>query len=193
MLGLVPFDFKNRGAAVAAQQQFKPDSVWELTTPAFDSKSIPEFNGCPLKAVILLSKPTVTKAVPPTNQAELMHPAKGLHVALDIRGIIELPKGLGNRSGGRENKAFDFSGKFLGIGAPKTVQKAGRQLSVSEAEFLDESGSKIAVSVWQEARAAVSSLQPGTGVAVVGCNATVENNEVKVNIWPGSHISTAGP
>ena len=115
MLGLVPFDFRNRGAAVAAQQQFKPDSVWELTTPAFDSKSKPEFNGCPLKAVILLSKPTVTKAVPPTNQAEWAHPAKGLHVALDIRGIMELLKGQGNRSGGRENKSFDFSGKFVGI------------------------------------------------------------------------------
>ena len=39
MLGLVPFDFKNRGAAVAAQQQFKPDSVWELTTPGSRNQS----------------------------------------------------------------------------------------------------------------------------------------------------------
>ena len=58
MLGLVPFDFKDRSAAQTAAKKFTPDSVWELTTPAFDSRSRPEFNGCPVKSVVLLSKPT---------------------------------------------------------------------------------------------------------------------------------------
>ena len=168
MLGLVPFDFNDRGAASAALKRFTPDSVWELTTPAFDSKSKPEFNGCPLKPVVLLSKPTVIKAVPPTNKDQLAHPATGLKVALDIKGIMGLLKGQ------TRNKAFDFSGKFLSLGGPKTVLSAGKQLTVSEAEFLDSDGSNIAVSVWKQARTALDSLQPGTGVAVIGSNATVQ-------------------
>jgi len=72
------------------------------------------------------------------------------------------------------------------------VLSAGKQLTVSEAEFLDSDGSNIAVSVWKQARTALDSLQPGTGVAVIGSNATVQGGEVKVNSWPGSHISTSG-
>ena len=73
-------------------QRFTADSVWQLTTPAFDSKAKPEFNSCPLKLVVILATPTVATKVPPTNQAELEHPAKGLRVALDITGIIDLLK-----------------------------------------------------------------------------------------------------
>ena len=32
MLGLVPFEFKDRHAAAKALKKFEPDSVWELTT-----------------------------------------------------------------------------------------------------------------------------------------------------------------
>ena len=115
MLGLVPFDVKDRGAASAALKKVHIDSVWELRTPAFDSKSKPEFNGCPLKPVVLLSKPTAIKGVPPTNKDQLAHPATGLKVALDIKGIMGLLKGQ------TRNKAFDVSGKFLSLGGPKTV------------------------------------------------------------------------
>ncbi len=192
MLGLVPFDFKDRNAAVAAAQRFTTDSVWELTTPAFDSRAKPEFNGCPLKAVVLLSKPTVAKPVPLTNHTELAHPAKGLYVALDIKGIMDLLKGQSHGSRGRETRTFDFSGKFLGLAPPKQVLTGGRELSVSEATFVDSGGSKIAVSVWQDAGDTLSSLPPGSGVAVIGSNAIVENDAVKVNSCPASHICTSG-
>ena len=54
-------------------KRFTADSVWQLTTPAFDSKAKPEFNSCLLKLVVLQSNPTVATRVPPTNQAELEH------------------------------------------------------------------------------------------------------------------------
>ena len=61
---------------------------------------------------------------------------------------------------------------------------AGKQLTVPEAEFLDSDGSKLAVSVWRQARTALDSLQPGTGVAVIGSNATV--------LWGARSKSTYG-
>ena len=93
MLGLVPFDFRDRRAATNAASKFTADSVWEVTTPAFDTRSKPEFNGCPLKPVVLLSKPTTATRVAPTSMAACSYPAKGVHVALGIKGIVELLKG----------------------------------------------------------------------------------------------------
>ena len=38
MLGLVPFDSKDRSAATNAAAKSAADSVWEVTTPAFGSR-----------------------------------------------------------------------------------------------------------------------------------------------------------
>ena len=64
--------------------------------------------------------------------------------------------------------------------------------AVADAAFIDESGGKIMVSVWQPARTGLGTLPPGAGVVVVGCSASLEGGEVKVNIWPGAHICTTG-
>ena len=86
----MPFDFKDRNAATKAAEKFTALSVWEITTPAFDTRSKPEFNGSPIKSVVLLSKPTTTTRVPPTNAAALAYPTKGVHAALDIKGIVDM-------------------------------------------------------------------------------------------------------
>ena len=138
MLGLVPFDFKDRSAAQTAAKKFTADSVWELTTPAFDARSRPEFNGCPFKSVVLLSKPTTTTRVLPTSAAALAYPAKGIHVALGIKDIMNLLKGTASST--PERKSFDFCGKFLGMGAPRQVMKTGAGLLVADAEFTDAGG-----------------------------------------------------
>ena len=85
MMGLVPFDFKNRQAVANAEKTFGPNSVWEVTTPVLDAKAKPEYNGCPVKAVLLLKAPTQLKEVTSENQAAYAHPASGLQVALDIK------------------------------------------------------------------------------------------------------------
>ena len=48
------------------------------------------------------------------------------------------------------------------------------------------------VAVWDGANQLFDSLDIGVGVLVLGCNATVQDGEVKLNIWPGAHISTSG-
>lgn len=188
MMGLVPFDFKDRGAAANAAQKFTADSVWELANPTFDAKSKPEFNGCPVKGTVLLSKPTVTTRVLPTSQEVLKYPARGLHIPLPITGIVKLLKGPGTAS----RLTFDFSGKFLGISKPKQRAKGATVYNVADAEFMDPDGSRIVVGVWQGAKEYFGQVSPGTGVAVVGATATKEEAEVKVNIWPGAHVSTSG-
>ena len=35
-------------------------------------------------------------------------------------------------------------------------------------------------------------LPAGVGVAIVGCSATKEKDEVKLNIWPAAHVTTDG-
>ncbi len=134
MLAVVPFDFNDPNAAQKAIQKFTKSSVWEITTPAFDAKAKPECNGCPLKTVVLLAKPTTLKAVPPTNKVELDHPAQGLRVHLDIKGIMGL---LGKRifrecSGTAKlpTKTFDFIRQFTNITEQKTYNK-GRQIEQS--------------------------------------------------------------
>ena len=61
-----------------------------------------------------------------------------------------------------------------------------------EAESVDAKGGKVTVSVWDSATRTLQSLAQGTGVAVVGCSATVAEAEVKLNIRPGAHICTTG-
>ena len=89
MLGLVPFVFSDRQAAAKVLTRFTENQVLEITTPAFDPKARPEFNGCPVKPVLLLKGPTTIKAVPPTNTALLEHPATGLEVSMDISQLLQ--------------------------------------------------------------------------------------------------------
>ena len=140
--------------------------------------------------MVLLSKPATTTRVLPTSAAALAYPAKGIHVALDIKGIVKLLKGTAGST--PERRSFDFCGKFLGMGASRQAAKAGTSLQVAEAEFTDAGGGKIVVSVWQGARGYFSGVPSGAGVAVLGCSAALEGGEVKINVWPGAHVCTSG-
>ena len=50
----------------------------------------------------------------------------------------------------------------------------------------------MAVGVWNKAIEYFESLDIGTGVVVTGCNAQIQDGEVKLSIWPGAHISVTG-
>ena len=63
---------------------------------------------------------------------------------------------------------------------------------MSEATFLDCGGGRVAVSVWQSATRALAGTQVGSGVAVISCNARMENGQVKLGIWPSAHVCPQG-
>ncbi len=112
MLGLIPFDFKDRHAATKAQQKFLDKSVWELTTPGFDAKSRTEYNGCPLKSVLLLTQPTSVKAVPFTNQTELKYPSQGLEVCWGIKYLMAILNSQSWAGGSGSAKPWEVHGYF---------------------------------------------------------------------------------
>ncbi|MEY2988005.1 MAG: hypothetical protein RJB13_1526 [Pseudomonadota bacterium] len=190
MMGLVPFEFRNRNAAQQAASKFTANSVWQMMTPAIDAKARAEYNGCPLKSTVLLTAPTKLKAVPPTNIAQLQYPAKGLKVILDIKTIVSILKAPGAFK--RLNKTFDFCGKITALSDQKKVVAGGSQKLVAEATFIDSSGGEIDVSVWNESYAVFKSLTCGQGVCILGCNATEDKGNVKLNVWPNSHVCVTG-
>ena len=140
MLAVVPFEFKDENAAQNAHKKFKKSTVWEITTPAFDAKAKPEYNGCPVKTVVLLTKPSTLKGVPPTNKAELDHPAQGLCVQLDIKGIMEIlgKRGFVECSGSAKlpTKTMDFIGKFMNLSEQKDVEKGGKNTRLRRQSLL---------------------------------------------------------
>ena len=118
-----PFSFRDRQAAAKARDRFTEGSVFEVTTPTFDAKARADFNGCPVKPVVLLQGPTTIKPVPPTNTAMLEHPATGVEVCMDMSLLLQFLKDLGSAKS--LNKTFDFCRKFLGISDLKTIEKQG--------------------------------------------------------------------
>ena len=63
---------------------------------------------------------------------------------------------------------------------------------MADAEFTDAGGGKIVVAAWQGARASLNRALEGAGVAVAGCSAALESDEVNRNVWPGAHFCTTG-
>ena len=122
MLATVPFSFSDRLSAKKALDRFKKNDVLEITTPAFDPKARHEFNGCPVKTVLLLTTPTTVKHVPCTNTEMLQHPAQDLQVCLQITTLLKLLRESGSA---KYTKTFDFCGKFLGVSEKKTRRKTG--------------------------------------------------------------------
>ena len=123
MLGTVPFSFNDRQAATKAVADFKNNDVLEITTPAFESKARLEFNGCPVKHVLLLTKPTTVKHVPCTHTEMQQHPAQGLQVCLHVTQLLEHLRN--SHSARSSTKTFDFCGKYTGISAKNPRSQKG--------------------------------------------------------------------
>ena len=143
-----------------------------------------------MKAVLLLKPPTQLTEVTSENEAAYAHPASGLQVALDIKGIMRTLQRAGPAT--RPSRTFDFCGKLVHLSEQKEVTKDDVVLHVSEAEFLDSGGGRVTVSVWNDAHRALARVQMGGGVAVMGCNATKDNGQVKLSIWPSAHMCAEG-
>ena len=79
VIGIFPFQFNNRQAASNAEAMLRRSSVWKVTTPAFDPNARYDYDGRPLKAVLLLKHPAQVIEVSPEDQVAYAHPACGLH------------------------------------------------------------------------------------------------------------------
>ena len=105
--GSAPCSFSDRQAAAKALASFEENQVPEVTTPAFDFDVWPEFNGCPVKSVFLLARPTASQ-VAPASRAILEHLVAGLEAAMDIARLLRFSKASGSAKA--LDNQFDFRG-----------------------------------------------------------------------------------
>jgi len=70
---------------------------------------------------------------------------------------------------------------------------AGRMRRVSAMELVDEEGSVLELSAWDEARDQIEPLTVGQGITVVGCSAQRDGDQVKLSLWENAHVLKGGP
>ena len=96
---VIDYSFQSKGETIAAQRfqcvlVSKDPTQYMLGQVSFTFMTLSraDFNGCPVKSVLLLTTPTTIKAVPSTNKAMLEHPATGLEVSMDISELLQFLK-----------------------------------------------------------------------------------------------------
>ena len=204
MLATVPFNFQDRAAATQAKNSFLPGTAWELKAPIFDTKQKPEYNSCPVKVVVNLSRPTKTKAIPPSSPETQQYASQFVEVGANLSEImIRLEgmnfsnKGTAPASGSTKpaTRCLDACGKIKSLSGQKQVSKGGKNLMVANMELVDDTLTLVEVNVWDSAYSFVKSLPLGEGVTFVGLTATKEpgDNAVKLNLWDSAHVLRGGP
>ena len=78
------------------------------------------------------------------------------------------------------------------LSTQKSVRKAGKEFQVAELNLIDNSGGQIKVSVWDRAYDTVEAIPYGEGMTCIGCTATREGDQVKLNVWPSGHVLRGG-
>ena len=115
MFGRVPFEFKNRNAALDAQKKFVENSVWKVTNPSFDGRAQAQYISSPIKVVLLLKEPSKLQLLGDSDfcdSTERWWPSETVHVPLSLTGTINalkkvrLPHALGSEKG--KGKALDL-------------------------------------------------------------------------------------
>ena len=200
MHGVVPFQFANRDAPQSAVARFQPNTVWEITKPAFDNRAKVEFNGAPMKQTLLLCAPTTCRAISPTDTDNYNKPARFICPPLTLKDIlglkrITMPKraqapapGSATNRVSVPTRAVDFAAKLLSISSGRQVVKAGKPTTVHDAEVADDSlisgkHAKCTISVWGSAKQLLDNVAPGTGFVVLGCSAGADQEgNIKIHM-----------
>ena len=90
-------------------------------------------------------------------------------------------------------RTIHFVGKLTDLTPMRKVPtEKGEELMVADDEFVDQQGGKVKVGFWNVAIKQLQAVPLGAGVAIIGCSATKENKEIKLNIWPSAIMITDG-
>jgi len=197
MTATIPFSFHDRKAAENGQKKYIADTVWTMTTPAFDTKAKIDFIGGPIKHVILLEGGTTKMlAIPPTEKDKYNLPSKHIEVGSNLQELLRVLGRMPMKSTGSAtlpSKSIDFTAKFLSLGKQRDTTKAGKSMKAADAEFVDTTGSKIQVTIWDKAYAVWQAVPLNEGVSVINCQATREGDEIKIHVREHARILRGGP
>jgi hypothetical protein len=148
ILGIVPFDFKNKGAAEKAMRQYPNGQVMIIRSPAFDERSTAKWLGCSKKVAVALQHPTIIKLVSaPDPLAELpaMHP-EPIQKLADILNL-------------KETRAVDFACIVKNIGSVEQRTVNGEDTVKMAVEVFDDSRIKPAPGSHDDAEIAKATVE----------------------------------
>lgn len=185
IMGLVPFSFQNRAAATQAMNHFKEGTVWEVKCPSFDKRARPDFNGSPMKRVLLLEKPTKVRAIPPVEMECYRFPSSYVHPPLTLADIVKLRDVVSTN----QSRAVDFTAKVVKVGDERQVIAKGEATCVRDVEIIDDStlasgkGAKCTVTAWGAASKTVAKVPLDSGVTCLNFTAQKsEDGQIKISM-----------
>jgi len=199
MFGSVPFSFANKKAAKDAFERFQDGACFRVHQPEFDSKFKAEFMSTSIKKALLMTKPTDLKAIAISDTETLKDIAGYVDLGLSLTQTMDRLKLIAWRptqtlsGSARQVQLLNVTGKVQSLGPLKQVMVVGRTRNVAGVELVDEEGSVVELSIWDEAYDQVSSLSLGQGITIVGCSAQRDGEEVKLSLWGNAHVLTGGP
>ena len=184
LIGSVPFEFRSPDGPQQAMTRFVENTVWVVSKPGFDLRAKTEFNGSPMKLTLLLRDPTTLRAVPPTDTEPYSHPAKHIIPPATLACIVTLktikPSSLGKDLKKSNARAVDVVAKVLEMSETRSRVTNGVQTTVKDIVLADDSQSegsntKCSMSVWGAACTLFAQVQPGDGVTLLGCTASLDD------------------
>ena len=204
MYGCVLQDYRSENAIDEALAKFEEGSVWKISRPVFDTKSKREYVSCPIKMVVVMKSPTeMEKLTDPGDSEDIKKwwPSGDVHVPMSLSNTINALKQvrihvqLGNAK--TPSKALDVCGKIIQLEDLKTVKKkdGSGDLEVADLTIVDDSGVSFKVAIWgQETYDQLSAVTIGSGISLIGCNATKDSatGEFKISVWPSAHVVPGG-
>ena len=148
IVGIVPFDFKNKSAAEKAMRQYPIGQVMMIRSPAFDQRSTAKFLGCSKKVAVALQHPTIIKLISapdPLAALPAMHPEPILKLA----DVLKL----------KETRAVDFACIVKDIGSVEQRTVNGVDTVKMAVEVFDDSRITPAPGSHDEAEIAKATLE----------------------------------
>ena len=203
MMATVPFSFSDRAAAARVMKTYKALTSYEIRTPQFDTKQKQEYISCPVKRVVILTDPTRTAPIPPTEQAKQQYPSMFVDVGRNLTETMKVltgmrfnlqPSGPASGSAKLGAQCLDVCGKILSLTGQKPTEKRGKRYMVANMELVDDLEGKVEVNVWDNAYKLVKDIPLGEGVTLIGCTATKDpsDNATKLNLWDSAHVLSGG-
>ena len=208
MLGLVPFSFSDRSAAAKGMEKYLKNTVWEIKVPVFETKTRKEYISTPVKRLLLLTATTSIRAVAPTETIKYNYPSRFVSPLTNLAGALGLLRSTSSRASaesasgspaqGGATRSLDLCLQLVALSSVRTIQKGGKTLVVAEMEGTDDSMSEGfqacgKVALWDGAHELLQDVPLHTGVTLIGCTATQEDGEVKLNAWRNSvHVIIGG-
>lgn len=184
-------------------RQFAEDSVWEISTQAFDLRVIHEYVSTPLKTVLLLKNPTKTTRLEDPGSAQRVMdawPSGSVHAPLSLNATIKtlqkirVQPAFVNRK--EPSQTLDICGKLSELGELKLFRgKDGSPIQVADLILVDDSSGSFSITVWQkDTYNRLKHVATGEGISLISCAAVRDQTtrEFKVNIWFAVHVILGG-